>query len=374
LVTGSNPVRPTIEFNSQEILQNLFLKSQVLPEAPELLHFRELLFILLGNKGRRQIELRHKKNDELFKLYEGELTFRHRSAKGIHEAKRLIGHFRNYLGEFPPSPELAKSFLAQFKNCKPTTLARYAAIIKVFFKWYGEELDINIRVPKILPSYVERTDVDKLLEALKSKKSHKKTIDRDLLLIDLAIHTGLRRSELANLKVGDIDLERQVLVVRQGKGLKDRVIPLSKHTIEKIENFTKNSDKERSLFGLVPASISGKIRFFATKAGVDIHTHSLRDYFATSLSEKGATIREIQSLLGHANLTHTERYTLHTDKHLKRAIDLIDNEGNTEDIVARIPRMPRLLQAKPNGNKPSVFISEPNQRIYIDEDGNTFEV
>ncbi|MFC2033571.1 tyrosine-type recombinase/integrase [Chloroflexota bacterium] len=58
-----------------------------------------------------------------------------------------------------------------------------------------------------------------------------------MLLVDLAIHTGLRRSELANLKVGDIDLERQVLIVRQGKGSKDRVIPLSKSSCEKLSEY-----------------------------------------------------------------------------------------------------------------------------------------
>ncbi|MFC1914982.1 tyrosine-type recombinase/integrase, partial [Chloroflexota bacterium] len=267
------------------------------------------------------MELRQKTNNELFALYEGELAFHHRSVSGIHEAKRVLTHFHNYLGEFPPTPELAKSFLSQFKDRKPTTIARYAAILKVFFKWYGEELDIKIRVPKILPSYVKKSDIELLLEALKSKRSHKGTVNRDILLIDLAIHTGLRRSELASLKVGDIDLERQVLVVRQGKGSKDRIIPISKSTSEKLAEFIKGKNKKEGLFGLAPASISGKIRTFANKAGVKLHTHSLRDYFATSLSEKGATIREIQSLLGHSNLTHTERYTLHTDKHLKDAID-----------------------------------------------------
>ena len=131
---------------------------------------------------------------------------------------------------------------------------------------------------------------------------------------------------MANVRVGDIDTGRQVLVVRQGKGSKDRIIPLSKITAEKLAEYIKDKDKESSLLGLAPASISGKVRSFAIKAGVDLHTHSLRDYFATSLSEKGATIREIQTLLGHSNLTHTERYTLHTDKHLKDAIELFDKE------------------------------------------------
>jgi len=231
--------------------------------------------------------LRQKPNGELFALYEGELTFHHRSARGIHEAKRVLNHFHNYLGEYPPTPGIAKSFLSTFSHRKPTTIARYAAILKVFLKWYGEELDINIRVPKILPSYVEKTDIEKLLEALRTKKSHRNTIDRDILLVDLAIHTGLRRSELANLRVGDIDIERQVLIVRQGKGAKDRIIPLSKITTDKLAEHIKSKDKDSGLLGLAPASISGKIRTFANKAGVDIHTHSLRDYFATFWSKSG---------------------------------------------------------------------------------------
>jgi len=326
LVAGSNPAEPTFEAKFPQIPPVFYENAQVQPQISDLLQLRDMMYILLGNKGRRHLELRHKTNKELFKLYEGELAFRHRSARGIHEAKRILNHFHNHLGEFPPTPELAKSFLSQFKDRKPTTIARYVAILKVFFKWYGEELDINIRVSKILPSYVKKSDIDLLLEALKSKRSHKETINRDILLIDLAIHTGLRRSELANLKAGDIDLDRQVLIVRQGKGSKDRIIPISENTCDKLDGYVKGKNKKESLFGLAPASISGKIRTFSNKAGVKLHTHSLRDYFATSLSEKGATIREIQSLLGHSNLTHTERYTLHTDKHLKRAVELFDKE------------------------------------------------
>jgi len=205
LVAGSNPAEPTIEAKYSQKLLKFYENAQVQPQASELLQLRELLFILLGNKGRRQLELRQKTNDELFTLYEGELAFHHRSARGLHEAKRVLNHFHNYLGEFPPTPELAKSFLSQFKDRKSTTIARYVAILKVFFKWYGEELDIKIRIPKILPSYVDKSKIDKLLEALKSKRSHKETIYRDILLVDHAIQTGLRHSELASLRVGDID-------------------------------------------------------------------------------------------------------------------------------------------------------------------------
>ena len=112
LVVGSNPAEPTSEANFPQNATDFYKKSHVLPEVTELLQFRELLSILLGSKGRRQLELRQKTNDQLFTLYEGELAFYHRSARGIHEAKRILRHFHNFLGEYPPTPELAKSFLS----------------------------------------------------------------------------------------------------------------------------------------------------------------------------------------------------------------------------------------------------------------------
>ena len=131
---------------------------------------------------------------------------------------------------------------------------------KFFSKYSGKgarTLSVNVdKGSNGVASFVEKADIDKLLEALKSKKSHRNTIDRDiLLLVDLAIHTGLRRSELANLRVGDIDTERQVLVVRQGKGSKDRIIPLSKNTCAKLAEYIDDKDKGSSLLALAPASI-----------------------------------------------------------------------------------------------------------------------
>jgi len=289
------------------------------------------------------------RNSELFELYEGELAFRHRSPRGLHESKRILSHFQGFLGEYPPSPELAKSFLSQFIERKPTTIARYAAVLKVFLKWYGEQLDVKIAVPKTLPSYVEKSDVDKLLEAMRSKKTHKKSALRDVLLVELAVHTGLRRSELASLSIGDIDLNRQVVIVRKGKGAKDRAIPLSDAMTARLADYMEGKPRDDSLFGLAPSTISDKIKVFARKAGVDIHTHSLRDYFATSLSETGATIREIQSLLGHANLTHTERYTLHTDAHLRNAINRLERP------VEPIANAVTTPDGKPSGREPDAL-------------------
>ena len=131
LVVGSNPTEPTSKANSTQNATNFYEKSHVLPEH---LPLRDILLILLGSRGRRHLELRQKPNKELFHLYDGELALHHRTEKGIKEAKRVLNHFHEHIGEFPPTQELAKHFLAQFSRRKTTTLARYTAILKSFFK------------------------------------------------------------------------------------------------------------------------------------------------------------------------------------------------------------------------------------------------
>jgi integrase len=134
-------------------------------------NLREMLEVLPGSEGKRKIILRLKTNDELFQLYEAQLILRHRSQEALEEAKRVLRHFREYPGELPLSPELAASFPAQFADRKTTTLYRYHSIIKTFVDWYGEKLDIKIRLPQTLPDYVKSDDIEKLKEAMKSKKT-----------------------------------------------------------------------------------------------------------------------------------------------------------------------------------------------------------
>ncbi len=90
-------------------------------------------------------------------------------------------------------------------------------------KWYGEPMNgFKVKVPKTLPDYTEDSDIEKLLAAIPNKRSHKDCIERDQLLVVLGWRSGLRRAELANLRPRDIHGDS--LIVRSGKGGKDRVI------------------------------------------------------------------------------------------------------------------------------------------------------
>ena len=260
-------------------------------------------------------------------------VFRHQSANALREAKRLLEHFHSYLGEVPPTVELAKGFLGQFADRKPTTFARYVAVTKKFCEWYGELLDIRVRVPKTLPDYVEPGDIDNLVEIIKGRRTHKKKAARDALLVNLDRNTGLRRGELARLNVGDVDLTNKILIIRQGKGKKDRTLPLTNDLCRELGPLVIGRGKNESVFGLAASTISGKIKAWSDKAGVRLHTHSLRGNFDTTLDECGLSIRVIQELLSYSSLKNTERYTLLNARRLREAIDLLQQPKRTGRVI-----------------------------------------
>ena len=169
----------------------------------------------------------------------------------------------------------------------------------------GLNFDILINRPKLLPEFVNTEDIAKLRDTLRNHKTHKSSVFRDLVLVDTAIKTGLRRSELANLLVCHVDLNASRLIVVAGKGRKDRVILLSESLRQDLKKLTHDKRPNESVFGLNYRSLGMKIKEWSDKAGVPIHTHSFRHYFATTLVEKGANIRVVQELLGHSSLNTT---------------------------------------------------------------------
>ena len=181
---------------------------------------------------------------------------------------------------------------------------------------------------------------------MRSKKTHKKVIERNILIIDLVIKTGLRRAEIADLKVGDINLARRYLTVRMGKGMKDRIIePTSSLTLS-LEAYLRGKAPQDSVFGLKANTISGIIRWAAVKAGVDIHCHSLRHFFAERLVDTGTDLELVRRLMGHSNLSTTQRYIGRTDRQKRAAIDRMDKQDNedreTDDAKRQALEMEKL--------------------------------
>lgn len=148
-------------------------------------------------------------------------------------------------------------------------------------------------------------------------------LKRDRITWELAYGTGLRRQELANLNLQDYDRRPPSLWVGQGKGKKDRQVPLGDHLVEQLEDYLENvrpalrpPASERALLinedgrRFQHYSIVRRFRRYVLQLGLPkFSLHGLRHAFATHLLEGGAALHEVQLLLGHAGLDATERYT-----------------------------------------------------------------
>jgi integrase len=190
----------------------------------------------LGPEGKRRLKLRNLSNAELFALYDSELVLRLHNAKNLADTRKILARLQKYLGDYPPSIELVKAFLAQYADREPRTLYRYAQMIKAFMKWYGEPiLDLKIKIPKSIPAYTDVETINRVRRAISQKKTHLKCILRDELLFDFDLQSGLRRAELANLCVKHV--HNDFVEVRKGKGNRDRIIPLTSAMAQRLHDY-----------------------------------------------------------------------------------------------------------------------------------------
>ena len=266
-----------------------------------------------------------KPNAQIFSEYL-DLIGASKSPKWYYETKRLLKDFFDFLGEFPPTVELFTKFFHGYSGLAPSTRARYYFVFSAFFNWYnGQKIPFKIKSPKLVPQIVPDSEVGVIQEAIEKKKTHKKLIERDRVLVLTAKHTGLRRAELADLIVADLHIggSRPYLHVRHGKGNKQRDVPLNSEILPILRDFVRGKRPEESVFGLSAKTISMKFWQWSKRGGVGIHTHSLRHKFATDILNRGGNIRAVQKLLGHESLATTEVYLGVTDESLRDAVGLL---------------------------------------------------
>ena len=177
-----------------------------------------------------------------------------------------------------------------------------------------------------LPLILSQEEVARILTAPRHLKS------RALLMTIYA--TGLRRSEVARLRVRDIDSARMTITVYQGKGKKDRLVMLSPVLLETLRQYWRHAKPKYWLFpGETPDQpISGNDIFMIFRnavrhAGITkkVCPHSLRHSFATHLLEAGTDLRTIQVLLGHRSLKTTSRYLHVSQQHVRETASPLDN-------------------------------------------------
>lgn len=136
-------------------------------------------------------------------------------------------------------------------------------------------------------------------------------------IIAILYSCGLRRSEIINLKLTDIDSKRMLIKIRGAKGWVDRYVQLAKPTLELLRKYYKKDNPVKYLFEgergnmYSPSSVQNLVKNAAIKAGINkrVTPHTLRHSFATHHLEQGTDLRYIQEWLGHKSSKTTERYT-----------------------------------------------------------------
>jgi len=228
-----------------------------------------------------------------------------------------------------------QAYLFRERKLSPNTVNQRTGALRFFFivvlkkPWSIAETPYprrNFRLPKIL----SQEQVANLIDSATTP------FYRAILMTLYA--TGLRRAELAGLKVSDVDSERMVIHVRGGKGRKDRDVMLSPVLLDTLRQYWR-SLRRRPKIWLFPGNrwhtgerpITTKVvwqacREAAERAGLgtDVHPHTLRHCFATHLLEAGADLRTIQILLGHRDLEETTIYLHLSNLHLNATASPLD--------------------------------------------------
>ncbi len=234
-----------------------------------------------------------------------------------------------------------RSFLAflKTKEYSKSSIARKLACLRSFFKYLAREnvLQENpaagISTPKKekkLPSFLNPDEITKLLEAPAKNCWEEK---RDKAILEMLYSSGLRVSELVGLNHDDLDFFSGLVRVR-GKGKKERIVPVGQIALKTLKDYLDaKCPKEpanaikRPLFisrlgsRLTDRSVRRMILKYVKKSalGKGVSPHTLRHSFATHMLDRGADLRSVQELLGHANLSTTQIYTHVTTQRLKDA-------------------------------------------------------
>ena len=246
----------------------------------------------------------------------------------IHAVEDFSKYFRRSPDLLGPD-DIRKYQVHLFRDRKlsPGTIEGHTAALRFLFvktlrrPYVPDQIPFPKR-PRKLPTVLSQEEVARLIDSAPNLMQH-------TMLMTLYA-TGLRRAELCHLKVSDIDSERMVIHVRQGKGSRDRDVPLTPKLIETLREYWRWMKPRTYLF---PGTVKGwradvpitekivwqAVNQAAKGAGITkpVSPHSLRHSFATHMLEAGADLRTIQVLLGHAKLAHTTVYLHLSRRHLQ---------------------------------------------------------
>jgi integrase/recombinase XerD len=269
-----------------------------------------------------------------------ELQRRNYSEATIRGYVLAIKQFADYFGK-PPDRlgathiQRFQWYLLQERKLAPDTVEIRMSALRFFFKKMLKRRDIHFddlpfpKTPRKLPTVLSREEVRRMIDETTN------LMHRTILMV--LYGTGVRRTELSLLKVTDIDSKRMVIHIRQGKGSRDRDVPLSPKLLEALREYWRWKKPKIYLFPSTPGKrgveepMSDKVVWWAVReaarrAGITrkIGPHTFRHSFATELLEAGTDLRTIQLLMGHARLEDTTLYLHLSRRHLEMTMNPLD--------------------------------------------------
>lgn len=235
-------------------------------------------------------------------------------------------------------------------NYKIKTIKRKLAVLKALFNYleFDEIIEVNpfrklrlaLKEPKMLPKTLDLKEIQLILKYLYThKQKHQfkdtcsyKLLVRDIVTIEMLFATGVRVSELSNLKINEINIKTGMIKIF-GKGSKERMIQICDHEVlsllkEYVKLFNLENKKGFFLLNRLDKRFSEQgIRLMVQKhqeqinASKHITPHMFRHSFATLLLEEGVDVRYIQNMLGHASISTTQIYTKVNTKHQRKILN-----------------------------------------------------
>ena len=289
--------------------------------------------------------------NEMYRLrrryLENMLVFRGLSPHTIRGYKYSISNYLNHSSD-QLATSLTKEKFEEWirhgkleKNWSPKTIKNYMKAWVSFLDWLVEEKFVEEnymrkipvpRQPKTLPKYLSKDEATRLLEWTQNYPyPYKYDKYRAIAIIATFLFTGIRKSELRDLKMEDVDLKNRVLNVRNGKCAKDRIIPLNLKLIELLEDFLRERKRlgkacpyffaamrqDSQMGDNVIKRLVLKLR---EKSKINFYPHLLRHTFATLMLEGGCDIFSLSKMMGHSDIKTTTIYLSATAYHLQEQI------------------------------------------------------
>ncbi|MCX5703051.1 MAG: tyrosine recombinase XerC [Candidatus Omnitrophica bacterium] len=261
----------------------------------------------------------------------------------ISNYKLDLVNFKNFLGDTPLEKVdylTLRKYLAVLKekNLGTRSIGRRLSALRSFFKFLTRDgyLKTNpiliLSSPKLekhLPSFMTEEEVRKLIETAFTNDELDERALRDRAILETFYSTGIRISELVGLSLEDIDFIGGIVKV-MGKGRKERIAPIGDTAIAVIRKYLEKRKKQNDALFLnksgrriTTRGVMNIVRKYMNRAGIrqGVSAHTFRHSFATHLLNRGADLRTVQELLGHANLSTTQIYTHITTERLKSVYD-----------------------------------------------------